>query len=300
MIPSLVPRHPSNIRRQIIAAINPRLIEPNAACRCLLLAKSISNYKSIGPFLSLSSRVCPYHLPIKLRHPLSLFLSLPFGGDDGLANWITSVRNLALLEPTLSSSPPPSSSSSLSLRAELARSNLSIYALTRFAFTRSLLVVLEHGHRGSERERIERETLLRSRDTARRWTESFNRLAPVDFETRAIVSRNIGSQRKQRLGLLSFHFSLEGYIPRVIYKPRNFSRVTEHFVCLGARPTIVSSVTQLVVPGRSRQSLKQLVNRQRIQSPATSLFSICTQRRLVNRLIRGMTRSRGPNKTRSV
>lgn len=56
----------SNIRRQIIAAINPRLIEPNAGCRCLLLAKSISHYKSIGPFLSTRT-----HLPIKLRHSLS-------------------------------------------------------------------------------------------------------------------------------------------------------------------------------------------------------------------------------------
>ena len=72
----LASQYPSNIRRQIIAAINPRLIEPNAACRCLLLAKSISHYKSIGPFLSFSPRVCPYHLPIKLRH------SLPFGRDD--------------------------------------------------------------------------------------------------------------------------------------------------------------------------------------------------------------------------
>lgn len=50
----------SNIRRRIIAAINPRLIEPNALCRCLLdpffsspflslplNAKSISHNKSI-------------------------------------------------------------------------------------------------------------------------------------------------------------------------------------------------------------------------------------------------------------
>ena len=56
-------RYPSNIRRQIIAAINSRLIEPNAACRCLLLsAKSISHYKSIGPFLSFIS-----HLPCSVR-----------------------------------------------------------------------------------------------------------------------------------------------------------------------------------------------------------------------------------------
>lgn len=43
-------------RRQIIAAINLRLIEPNAACRCLLPAKSISHYKSIDPFLSFLAR----------------------------------------------------------------------------------------------------------------------------------------------------------------------------------------------------------------------------------------------------
>lgn len=43
-------------RRQIIAAINLRLIEPNTAYRCLLPAKSISHYKSIGRFLSFRAR----------------------------------------------------------------------------------------------------------------------------------------------------------------------------------------------------------------------------------------------------
>lgn len=103
----------SNIRRQIIAAINPRLIEPNAGCRCLLLAKSISHYKSIGPFLSTRT-----HLPIKLRHSLSP------SAEMMPANWITSPRNFAL-QPFFSF--PPSFSSH-------ARSNLSIYVSFAFPF----------------------------------------------------------------------------------------------------------------------------------------------------------------------